>query len=251
MNEVVCQAASARRVAGSPGWSMKRGESVALKLMQANPIRGDHLVGQRDVISSLPAAPHHHRRDDVAGPRRVVVQQAKHGLSPTARCRVPRPVPAARRRPRFRPHLSGLREVPTARREPCNRDALRHKRNAAPPDTSTMRPSRSSGIGLPCDPVVDGRRVDPVLADFGVDEHHRDGRVPLRRIGHFTALVARQTFLPRSAIAQRVVVGDGHRSTIGGDSSIRPRAPCRADRGRTSAPPRSRIRRTRAAPRRG
>ena len=55
-----------------------------------------------------------------------------------------------------------------------------------------MRPSRSVGHRPAVDPVVDGRGIDPVFTDLGVDEHHRDGRVPLRRVGHGAAVVTRQ-----------------------------------------------------------
>ena len=51
-----------------------------------------------------------------------------------------------------------------------------------------------------CDPVVHRRRIDPVLTDLGVDQHHRDGRVPLGRVGHDATVVTRQ-MVPGSAHA--------------------------------------------------
>ena len=54
--------------------------------------------------------------------------------------------------------------------------ARRQSRNAAPPDTSVIRPSR------PCDPPgidvhrpsLERERVDAILADLGVDDHDGD-----------------------------------------------------------------------------
>jgi len=51
---------------------------VALELVQPHPVDRHHLVGRWMRIESS-AAPDHHRGDDVAGPRRVVVEQAQHG----------------------------------------------------------------------------------------------------------------------------------------------------------------------------
>ena len=84
-----------------------------------------------------------------------------------------------------------------------------------------MRPSRPAiGHRPSVDPVVHRRRIDPVLTDLGVDEHHRDGRVPLRRVGDGAAVVTRKMGL--DPFAQRVVVGDRHCTTICG--SVKPPA---------------------------
>src|SRR5262245_14063907 len=61
-------------------------------------------------------------------------------------------------------------------------------------------------------PAVYVDRVHPVIAGVGVDEDHSDGRVPLRRIGHGATVMATQ--VRANPVAQRVVVGDRHRSTI-------------------------------------
>jgi hypothetical protein len=43
------------------------------------------------------------------------------------------------------------------------------------------------------EPVVHWRRVNPVLPDLRVDEEHRDGRVPLRRVRHDATVMTRHT----------------------------------------------------------
>ena len=61
-------------------------------------------------------------------------------------------------------------------------------------------------------PVVDRRRIDPVLADLRVDEQHRHGRVPLRRVGDDATVMAGQ--MVPDLLAQRLVIGDGHHPSL-------------------------------------
>ena len=85
------------------------------------------------------------------------------------------------------------------RREPRS-PAAQQERGAA---RDVDHPAVEAGLqqSAPVDPVVDMRRIDPVLTDLGVDEHHRDGRVPLRRVGHDAAVVAARLARIRSRSA--------------------------------------------------
>jgi hypothetical protein len=96
------------------------------------------------------------------------------------------------------------------RREP-RRPSAEQKRGAARDvDHAAVEPFLRHQPAV--DPVVDVRGVDPVLAEFGVDQHHGNGGVPLGRVGHGAALMPGQ--LGAHLLLEHVVVGHGHRSTI-------------------------------------
>ncbi len=178
--------------------------------MQADAVDRHHLVGCGPQIEPA-AAPDDHRGDHVARPGRVVVEQTQHRrlgqrdahlFVQFAQRRVDGSSPGSTRPPGSA-HWAGCDE---------RRDALRHSRNAAPPETSTMRPSRPASASA-------GRRSSRRRAPDPpgpLRARSRPGPLRLRRAASSgrSRRGVRGRRVGRGPVPERVVVGDRHGSTI-------------------------------------
>ena len=198
-------------------WAFRDGDEPrrvrALQLVQPHPVDRHDLVGRRSRVESS-AAPEHDRGDDVSGPGRVVVEQTQHRgggkfdadfLVQLSKRRIDRILPwvqsTTRKRPLRRMRVEAGR--PAAQQECGPAGYVDH---AAVEAGLRHRASRY--------PVVHRRRIDPVLADLRLDEQHRHGRVPLRRVGYDSTVMTGH--MVPDPLAQCLVIRDGHHPSLSG-----------------------------------
>ena len=135
------------------------------------------------------AAPHHDRRDDVAGARRVVVEQTEHGVRADQDTQLL--VELAQRRVDHRLALvdatTGKRPLRGVAVEPCGPPAQQERGPAADVDHPPVEALRPAG-DRPHRLGVERVRVDAVLAHGRVDDDDRDRRVPPLVEGEHPAL---------------------------------------------------------------
>jgi hypothetical protein len=188
--------------------------------VQPDAVGGADLVGVRPHVAA-PTGPQHDRRDDVAGPRLVVVEQPQHGIRPEHHAELLVELAAGR----VDSVLAGVE--PAAGERPLRRVAVEARRAPAQQEggaaTDVDHPPVEA-LGATRDAVHRTRlrieRIDAVLALGRIHDDDADRRVtPLADVDLPTAVA---TKVADDASPQAVVVGQRSRDARHAPIVVRP-----------------------------